>query len=44
MSSGDPFARVERPKKTPRAVKPTERWGSDVIVDLLHRYSCPTPR
>ena len=41
MSSGDPFARVERPRKTPAAIKPKERWGGDVIVDLLHRYELP---
>ncbi len=41
MSSADPFARVVRPLKTPAAVKPKERWGGDVIVDLLHRYQLP---
>ena len=41
MSTGDPFARVERPRKTPAAIKPKERWGGDVIVDLLHRYGLP---
>ena len=41
MSSGDPFARVERPRRTPAAIKPKERWGGDVIVDLLHRYGLP---
>jgi acetolactate synthase I/II/III large subunit len=41
MSSADPFARVVRPKKTPAAVKPKERWGGDVIVDLLHNYKLP---
>jgi acetolactate synthase-1/2/3 large subunit len=33
--------RVERPQKTPAAVKPEERWGGDVIVDMLHRYQLP---
>ena len=41
MSSKDPFAAVVRPAKTPKAVKPKERWGADVIVDLLHRYQLP---
>ena len=41
MSSDDRFARVVRPKKTPAAVKPKERWGGDVIVDLLHHYKLP---
>jgi acetolactate synthase-1/2/3 large subunit len=41
MSTGEAFERVERPKKTPKAVKPQERWGADVIVDLLHRYQLP---
>ncbi len=40
FSKGD-FARVLRPKKTPPAVKPKERWGADVIVDLLHHYKLP---
>ncbi len=39
--SSDPFTRVERPKKTPKAVKPKESWGADVIVDMLHRYQLP---
>ena len=33
--------KVQRPSKTPPAVKPRERWGGDVIVDLLHRYRLP---
>jgi acetolactate synthase I/II/III large subunit len=41
MSGGDRFARVVRPKKTPKAIKPQDRWGGDVIVDLLHRYQLP---
>ena len=41
MSKAEEFARVERPKKTPAALKPKERWGADVIVDLLHRYQLP---
>ena len=41
MSSGEEFDRVRRPERTPEAVKPQERWGADVIVDLLHRYGLP---
>ena len=41
MSGADPLAKVGRPARTPRAVKPKERWGGDVIVDLLHRYQLP---
>ena len=41
MSTGEAFERVERPQKTPKAVKPKDRWGADVIVDLLHRYQLP---
>jgi acetolactate synthase-1/2/3 large subunit len=32
---------VEKPARTPAAVKPHERWGADVIVDLLQRYELP---
>ncbi|MFM9998596.1 MAG: thiamine pyrophosphate-binding protein [Burkholderiaceae bacterium] len=35
------FAHVVKPKKTPPARKPRERWGADVIVDLLHHYGLP---
>ena len=38
LSSGNEYSRVQRPSKTPAARKPKERWGGDVIVDLLHRY------
>ncbi len=41
MSGADPYAHVKRPKKTPKATKPKDRWGGDVIVDLLHRYQLP---
>ncbi len=41
MGKAEEFDRVERPKKTPAAVKPKDRWGGDVIVDLLHRYQLP---
>lgn len=41
MSGPDKFARVVRPEKTPDAVKPKDRWGGDVIVDLLHQYKLP---
>ena len=41
MSTGEAFERVQRPQKTPKAVKPKDRWGADVIVDLLHRYQLP---
>ena len=41
MSKSEQFARVGRPQKTPPAVKPKDRWGADVIVDLLHRYKLP---
>jgi acetolactate synthase-1/2/3 large subunit len=35
------FSRVARPEVTPEAVRPPERWGADVIVDMLHRYGLP---
>jgi acetolactate synthase I/II/III large subunit len=35
------FDRIERPKKTPPAVKPKDRWGGDVIVDMMQRYQLP---
>ncbi len=35
------YEKVARPKTTPAATKPAERWASDVIVDLLHRYELP---
>jgi acetolactate synthase-1/2/3 large subunit len=41
MSKSEEYAGVTRPTKTPRAVKPKERWGADVVVDLLHRYQLP---
>ena len=41
MSKSENFERIEKPKKTPAAVKPKDRWGADVIVDLLHRYKHP---
>ena len=41
MSKGEAFDRVQRPQKTPAAVKPKERWGGDVIVDMLQRYQLP---
>ncbi|MEO6410327.1 MAG: thiamine pyrophosphate-dependent enzyme [Burkholderiaceae bacterium] len=30
-----------RPATTPDAVAPAQRWGADVIVDLLHHYRLP---
>ncbi|MFM8768856.1 MAG: thiamine pyrophosphate-binding protein [Rubrivivax sp.] len=41
MSSAEDFDRVRRPDHTPAPVKPQDRWGADVIVDLLHRYGLP---
>ncbi len=41
MKSGDRFDGAEKPKRVPRAVKPKEQWGADVIVDMLHRYRLP---
>jgi acetolactate synthase-1/2/3 large subunit len=41
MSAGEDFDRVVRPTKTPPPVKPKERWGGDVVVDLLHQYKLP---
>lgn len=41
MSSGEDFDRARRPDQTPAPVKPQDRWGADVIVDLLHRYGLP---
>ena len=38
MSKEPAEERVERPLKTPAAVRPKDRWGGDVVVDLLHRY------
>ena len=32
---------VDKPQTTPAPAKPGERWASDVIVDLLHRYALP---
>jgi acetolactate synthase-1/2/3 large subunit len=32
---------VNKPQTTPAPAKPKERWASDVIVDLLHRYDLP---
>ncbi len=34
----DNYALVTRPRAEPEAGKPSGRWGSDVIVDLMHRY------
>ena len=41
MSKADEFERAMRPSTTPDAVAPAQRWGADVIVDLLHRYRLP---
>ena len=41
MSKSENFERVEKPKKTPAAIKPKDRWGADVIADRLHRYKLP---
>jgi acetolactate synthase-1/2/3 large subunit len=41
MSGTEDFDKVRKPEHTPDPVKPTERWGADVIVDLLHRYKLP---
>ncbi len=41
MSKSDAFGRVQRPAETPPPVKPKERWGGDVIVDMLQRYRLP---
>jgi acetolactate synthase-1/2/3 large subunit len=35
------FSRVARPAVTPAAAAPAQRWGADVIVDLLHCYGLP---
>lgn len=37
MASED-FRKVTRPQVTPEAESPPDRWGADVIVDLMHRY------
>jgi acetolactate synthase I/II/III large subunit len=34
----DDYTHVTRPAVEPAAEKPGERWASDVIVDLMHRY------
>lgn len=39
--SREDFARVTRPSVTPEPQRPTDRWGADVIVDMLHRYELP---
>ena len=39
--AGTADSRVVKPKRTPPAMKPKERWGADVIVDMLHRYGLP---
>ncbi|HEX7889901.1 MAG TPA: thiamine pyrophosphate-dependent enzyme [Ramlibacter sp.] len=36
--AGEDFRKVTRPEVTPEAESPAERWGADVIVDLMHRY------
>ncbi|MEO5846061.1 MAG: thiamine pyrophosphate-binding protein [Caldimonas sp.] len=41
MSKSESFKRVAKPDELPAAIKPAERWGADVIVDLLHRYQLP---
>ncbi len=41
MSSEPDYAHVQRPAVTPAPVKPAQRWGADVIVDMLHRYRLP---
>ncbi|MDH4189466.1 MAG: thiamine pyrophosphate-binding protein [Betaproteobacteria bacterium] len=42
MSAKDEnYAGVARPAATPAAARPQERWASDLIVDLLHRYGLP---
>ena len=41
MSKSENFERIEKPEKTPAAVKCKDRWGADVIVDLLRRYKLP---
>ena len=41
MSKSENFERIEKLKKTPAAVKCKDRWGADVIVDLLRRYELP---
>ena len=35
------FRHVVRPDVTPAAEPGRERWGADVIVDMLHRYGLP---
>ena len=41
LSKAGQFAHVVRPAITPAALKPKDRWGADVIVDMLHRYKLP---
>lgn len=41
MSKSESFGRIEKLKKTPAAVKRKDRFGSEVIVDLLLRYELP---
>ncbi|MDQ6685986.1 MAG: thiamine pyrophosphate-binding protein [Pseudomonadota bacterium] len=41
MAAGDDFKHVVKPSDVPPAAAPAERWGAEVIVDLLHRYQLP---
>ena len=41
MSKSENSERIEKPKKTPAAVKCKDRCGSDVIVDLPRRFKLP---
>jgi acetolactate synthase-1/2/3 large subunit len=41
MSKDPDVDRARRPAVTPPAVKPKDRWGGDVVVDMLHRYGLP---
>ncbi len=41
MSGDKVFDRARRPDITPPPVKPQDRWGGDVVVDLMHRYGLP---
>ena len=41
MSKFENVNRVKKPKKTPVSIKPNDRCGADVIVDLLHRHKLP---
>ena len=41
MAAKDASQAITKPAVTPPSVKPVNRWGADVVVDLLHHYGLP---